>query len=311
MNKISVIIPVYNEAKNIKVFLDRLVKTLEKITQQYEIIFSIDPSKDDSEKIIKSEAEKNKKIKMLVFSRRFGQPAATMAGLKFSNSERCMIIDCDLQDPPELLLEMYNKMNEGYDVILAKRRSRKGETLIKKIIASLGYNLINKISDVKIPENSGDFRLLSKKVIDKLKLFEEPNAFLRGLVAYVGYKQTSIEYDRDERFEGAGKYNKYFGSIKIAFNGVFGFSSKPIQLILIMGLVLLFSSFIYGFYLFFSITLGSKNYDTHLLTNFILIFLFGFQFVGLGIIGEYLTRIYDEVKKRPNFIIDKKINFDE
>ena len=310
MNKISVIIPVYNEAKNIKVFLDRLVKTLEKITQQYEIIFSIDPSQDDSEKIIKSEAEKNKKIKMLVFSRRFGQPAATMAGLKFSNSERCMIIDCDLQDPPELLLEMYNKMNEGYDVILAKRRSRKGETLIKKIIASLGYNLINKISDVKIPENSGDFRLLSKKVIDKLKLFEEPNAFLRGLVAYVGYKQTSIEYDRDERFEGAGKYNKYFGSIKIAFNGVFGFSSKPIQLILIMGLVLLFSSFIYGFYLFFSIT-GSKNYDTHLLTNFILIFLFGFQFVGLGIIGEDLTRIYDEVKKRPNFIIDKKINFDE
>ena len=298
MNKISVIIPVYNEAKNIKVFLDRLVKTLEKITQQYEIIFSIDPSQDDSEKIIKSEAEKNKKIKMLVFSRRFGQPAATMAGLKFSNSERCMIIDCDLQDPPELLLEMYNKMNEGYDVILAKRRSRKGETLIKKIIASLGYNLINKISDVKIPENSGDFRLLSKKVIDKLKLFEEPNAFLRGLVAYVGYKQTSIEYDRDERFEGAGKYNKYFGSIKIAFNGVFGFSSKPIQLILIMGLVLLFSSFIYGFYLFFSITLGSKNYDTHLLTNFILIFLFGFQFVGLGIIGEYLTRIYDEVKKK-------------
>ena len=110
MNKISVIIPVYNEAKNIKVFLDRLVKTLEKITQQYEIIFSIDPSEDDSEKIIKSEAEKNKKIKMLVFSRRFGQPAATMAGLKFSNSERCMIIDCDLQDPPELLLEMYNKI---------------------------------------------------------------------------------------------------------------------------------------------------------------------------------------------------------
>ena len=228
MIDISIIIPVYNEAQNITVFVKRMTNEVKRITNNYEIIFALDPSTDDTEKVILKEIENNNRIKLLVFSRRFGQSAATMAALKNSKGERCLIIDCDLQDPPELLNEMYSKMDEGYDVVLAKRKSRKGETIIKKSVAAFGYNLINKISDVRIPINSGDFRLISKKIVNYLNEFDEPNAFLRGLVAYVGFKQTSIEYDREERFSGISKYNKYLGSIKIAFNGLFGFGSKPI-----------------------------------------------------------------------------------
>ena len=311
MTKISIIIPVYNESQNINVFLERMVIEIEKITDDYEIIFALDPSTDNTEDIILKAIEKNKKIKLLVFSRRFGQSAATMAALKNSKGDRCLIIDCDLQDPPELLSQMYSKMDEGYDVVLAKRKSRKGETLVKKLITSVGYNLINKISDVKIPINSGDFRLISKKIVNFLNEFDEPNAFLRGLVAYVGFKQTFIEYDRDERFSGISKYNKYLGSIKIAFNGLFGFGSKPIFLMSLLGFVFAFLSFLIGLY-YVIVKIFDSNITPGLSSTILIITFFsGLQLLALGVLGEYIGRIYDEVKKRPKYIIDKKINFDD
>ena len=311
MTKISIIIPVYNESQNINVFVERMVIEIEKITDDYEIIFALDPSTDNTEDIILKAIEKNKKIKLLVFSRRFGQSAATMAALKNSKGDRCLIIDCDLQDPPELLSQMYSKMDEGYDVVLAKRKSRKGETLVKKSITSIGYNLINKISDVKIPINSGDFRLISKKIVNFLNEFDEPNAFLRGLVAYVGFKQTFIEYDRDERFSGISKYNKYLGSIKIAFNGLFGFGSKPIFLMSLLGFVFAFLSFLIGLY-YVIVKIFDPNITPGLSSTILIITFFsGLQLLALGVLGEYIGRIYDEVKKRPKYIIDKKINFDE
>ena len=311
MTKISIIIPVYNESQNIKIFLERMVIEIEKITDDYEIIFALDPSTDNTEDVILKAIENNKKIKLLVFSRRFGQSAATMAALKNSKGDRCLIIDCDLQDPPELLSQMYSKMDEGYDVVLAKRKSRKGETLVKKLITSVGYNLINKISDVKIPINSGDFRLISKKIVNFLNEFDEPNAFLRGLVAYVGFKQTFIEYDRDERFSGISKYNKYLGSIKIAFNGLFGFGSKPIFLMSLLGFVFAFLSFLIGLY-YVIVKIFDSNITPGLSSTILIITFFsGLQLLALGVLGEYIGRIYDEVKKRPKYIIDKKINFDE
>ena len=311
MTKISIIIPVYNESQNINVFLDRMIIEISKITNDYEIIFALDPSTDNTERVILKAIEKNKKIKLLVFSRRFGQSAATMAALKNSKGDRCLIIDCDLQDPPELLGKMYTKMDEGYDVVLAKRKSRKGETLVKKSITSIGYNLINKISDVKIPINSGDFRLISKKIVNFLNEFDEPNAFLRGLVAYVGFKQTFIEYDRDERFSGISKYNKYLGSIKIAFNGLFGFGSKPIFFMSLLGFVFAFLSFLIGLY-YVIVKIFDPNITPGLSSTILIITFFsGLQLLALGVLGEYIGRIYDEVKKRPKYIIDKKINFDE
>ena len=202
-------------------------------------------------------------------------------------------------------------MDEGYDAVLARRRSRKGETFIKKIITQIGYSFIEKITDIKIPKNTGDFRIISKKILDNLKKFKEPNAFLRGLVAYIGFNQTFVEYDRDERAQGKSKYNKYIGSIQIAFNGIFGFSSRPLFVMSLVGFFFAFISFIIGLYYVVikfidpQITPGLSS------TNLFITFFSGLNLIGLGVLGEYIGRIYDEVKGRPEYIIDKKYNFDE
>tara|TARA_B100000768_G_C11273669_1_gene374719 strand:+ start:928 stop:1863 length:936 start_codon:yes stop_codon:yes gene_type:complete len=311
MSKISVVIPVYNEEENIKTFLERTVATINKIKIDYEILFIADPCEDKTEEIIKEHISENSKIKLIVLSRRFGQPAATMAGIQNITGDRCVIIDCDLQDPPELIFDMNKKIDDGFDVVLTKRKSRKGETIIKKIITKVGYIFIEKITDIKIPKDTGDFRIVSKKIIENLKKFKEPNAFLRGLVAYVGFKQTFIEYDRDERHEGNSKYNKYLGSIKIAFNGIFGFSSKPLFLMSILGFSFALLSFLVGIY-YIIIKLIDPNVTPGLSSTILFITFFsGLNLFGLGLLGEYVGRIYDEVKGRPNFIIDKKFNFDE
>ena len=168
MIDISVIVPVYKEQENIVPFVNRLEKTLSSLNKKYEIIFALDPSPDDTEKVIKEEIRKNSNIKLLVFSRRFGQPAATMAGILNSKGDACVVIDVDLQDPPELIEKMYNKLKEGNDVVFAKRKSRKGETFFKRIISHIGYTIINKLSDIEIPKHTGDFRIMTRKVIEEL-----------------------------------------------------------------------------------------------------------------------------------------------
>ena len=311
LKKISIVVPVFNEEKNIKTFLKRIIETISKIELDYEIIFVLDPSDDNTENEIVESISKNKNIKLIVLSRRFGQPAATMAGIHNSSGDLCVIIDCDLQDPPELIYDMYSKILEGNDVVYAKRIKRKGETFIKKIISKVGYQIIEKISDVKIPRDTGDYRIITKKIINHLKELKETNAFLRGLVAYVGYKQDFVEYERDERQSGKSKYNKYLGSLKIAFNGIFGFSSKPLFLMSLIGFVFAFISFFIGiYYVYQKIT---NPFITPGLSSTILMITFfsGIQLLGLGLLGEYIGRIYDEVKNRPNFIINKKINFEK
>ena len=311
LKKISIVVPVFNEEKNIKTFLKRITETISKIELDYEIIFVLDPSDDNTENEIIESISNNKNIKLIVLSRRFGQPAATMAGIHNSSGDLCVIIDCDLQDPPELIFDMYSKILEGNDVVYAKRIKRKGETFIKKIISKVGYQIIEKISDVKIPRDTGDYRIITKKIINHLKELKETNAFLRGLVAYVGYKQAFVEYERDERQSGKSKYNKYLGSLKIAFNGIFGFSSKPLFLMSLIGFVFAFISFFIGiYYVYQKIT---NPFITPGLSSTILMITFfsGIQLLGLGLLGEYIGRIYDEVKNRPNFIINKKINFEK
>ena len=311
LKKLSIVVPVFNEEKNIKTFLKRITETISKIELDYEIIFVLDPSDDNTENEIIESISNNKNIKLIVLSRRFGQPAATMAGIHNSSGDLCVIIDCDLQDPPELIFDMYSKILEGNDVVYAKRIKRKGETFIKKIISKVGYRIIEKISDVKIPRDTGDYRIITKKIINHLKELKETNAFLRGLVAYVGYKQAFVEYERDERQSGKSKYNKYLGSLKIAFNGIFGFSSKPLFLMSLIGFVFAFISFFIGiYYVYQKIT---NPFITPGLSSTILMITFfsGIQLLGLGLLGEYIGRIYDEVKNRPNFIINKKINFEK
>ena len=234
-----------------------------------------------------------------------------MAGIHYASGERCVIIDCDLQDPPELIFDMNKKMNEGFDVVLARRRSRKGETFIKKIITKIGYEIIEKITDIKIPKNTGDFRIISKRVIENLKKFNEPNAFLRGLVAYIGFKHSFIDYDREKRFRGISKYNKYLGSIQIAFNGIFGFSSRPLFIMSVVGFAFALLSFLIGIY-YVLVKLIDPSVTPGLSSTILFITFFsGLNLIGLGILGEYVGRIYDEVKNRPNYIVDKKYNFDD
>lgn len=309
--KISVIVPVYKEEGNITPFLHRLIPVLKKTGMQYEIIFSLDPSPDNTEVVIQDQINLNANIKLLVFSRRFGQPAATMAGIFASTGDVCAVIDVDLQDPPELILDMLSKMNEGYEVVYAMRRSRKGETWIKRIIAHFGYSAINKLSDVQIPRNTGDFRLMSKRVVDELRRLNEGHGFLRGLVAYVGFSQTYVLYDRDARYVGKGNYNRLTGSLKIGLNGLISFSSRPLFIMSIGGFVLAGFSFVLGFWYLMQKIIGI-NLTPGLSTTVLLVSFFaGVQLLGLGLIGEYVGRIYDEVKRRPMYIVDRKINFKE
>jgi glycosyltransferase involved in cell wall biosynthesis len=305
--KISVIVPVYKEESSIRPFLDRLEPVLEKIGA-YEILFCLDPSPDGTERVILDEIQRNPRIGLLVFSRRFGQPSAVMAGLHKCSAETCVVIDVDLQDPPELIADMYALLNRGHDVVYAKRRNREGETPIKVMVSWLGYKLINAISDVHIPRDTGDFRIMRRRVVDHIRRLKEGHGFLRGLVAFVGFKQTFIEYDRDARQHGASNYNRYLGSLKIALNGLVGFSNFLLTGTLISGVLV--AGFAFLLAIAIAITrIAGVDYPIGIPTLIVLVlFLGGVQLISIGILGEYIGRIYDEVKQRPMFIVDRAVN---
>jgi dolichol-phosphate mannosyltransferase len=219
-----------------------------------------------------------------------------------------VVIDVDLQDPPEAIEPMFAKLAEGYEVVYAVRRTRAGETIIKRLIAHLGYIVINSLSDVQIPRNAGDFRIMTRRVIEELRLMPESHGFLRGLVAHIGFRQTSIEYDRDARFSGHGKYNRLTGSVKIGLNGIISFSSKPLQLMSLAGFILASFSFLLGAWYALQHFIGVPLTAGLSTTVLVVTFFSGVQLLSLGLIGEYIGRIYDEVKRRPMYIVDKKLN---
>ncbi len=306
--KLSVIVPVYKEEDNIRPFLGRIRPVLEQIGS-YEILFCLDPCTDRTEEIIVEESARDPRIGLLVFSRRFGQPAATIAGIMNCRGEACVVIDVDLQDPPEAILPMYAKLSEGYEVVTARRSSRKGETAVKKVVAELGYSLINRISDVSIPRNTGDFRIITRRVIEELRGLGESHGFLRGLVSLVGFKQTFVEYERDAREAGTSKYNRYLGSLKIGFNGVFGFSTFPLSFLLWTGFGILVLSLLAILYMLVTKLVIGENYPMGVPTITVLVlFLGGVQLMAVGVLGEYIGRIYDEVRRRPQFIVDRATN---
>lgn len=308
MLELSIVVPIYKEEENIKPFIERLRKVLRLLGLTYEIIFCLDPSPDCTEAVVNELIEHDPTIKLIVFSRRFGQPAATMAGLFYCKGQHAVVIDVDLQDPPELIAALYGKAKEGYDVVYAKRRSRKGETYLKRCISSVGYWLINKCSDIRIPRNTGDFRILSRRAITELKSLNESHGFLRGLVAYVGFRQTFVEYDRDERYAGKGNYNRLTGSLKIGLNGLISFSSKPLQMMSLIGAIFAGFSFVLGGWYVVQKFLGFHLTPGLSTTVLVVTFFSGIQLLCLGLMGEYVGRIYDEVKKRPMYIVDRVIS---
>ncbi len=307
---LSVVVPVYKEEKNIPEFLAKILPILEKVDSSFEIVFALDPSPDKSEEVIVSWAKKDPRIKLISFSRRFGQPMSVIGGLTYSTGEAVVVIDVDLQDPPELILEMVQKWREGYEVVYAQRRSRTGETLIKKIVAHVGYKIINKIADIEIPPNTGDYRLMSRRVVTEVLALKECHGFLRGLVAIVGFKQTSIQFDRLPRFSGAGNYNRFLGSLRIGFNGIFCFSNFTLSISTLLGFVVAGLSFLVAI-TYLIMKLAGFPFPIGNPTIVILVlFMGGVQLISVGILGEYIGRIYDEVKQRPKFIIDRSFGID-
>ncbi|MBT4489640.1 MAG: glycosyltransferase family 2 protein [Rhodospirillaceae bacterium] len=311
---ISVVVPVYQEEDCIKAFIERATPTLEAIGG-YEIIFCMDPSPDRTEEIIREEALRNSAVKLVTFSRRFGQPEATMAGVLNASGKAVVVIDVDLQDPPELIAEMYEKLGQGYDVVYAKRRSRSDTSWSAKLVRNplyfVGYKVIAALSETDIPRNTGDFRILSRRVIEELRYLPEGHGFLRGLVAFVGYKQTAVFFDRVERSLGTSKYNQFWGSFKIAFNGLFGFSTAPLSLLLWLGVAICFASFIFILVMVFKTLVLGQVYPLGIPTITVLIlFLGGVQLAAIGVLGEYIGRIYNDVRRRPLYIIDDAVNLE-
>jgi dolichol-phosphate mannosyltransferase len=309
--ELTVVVPAYNEDSNVERLYSRLSDVLDGLGLQWELIFSVDPSTDRTEEFILTLRERDPRVKLLRFSRRFGQPMATIAGLEAASGDAVVVIDCDLQDPPELIPQLVARWREGYDVVYAQRRTRRGETLAKRVVSSLGYRVIRRIAEVEIPPNTGDFRLMSRRVVDNVVALKESHGFLRGLVALVGFRQTSVLYDRDPRAAGSGKYNRFMGSLVIGLNGVVGFSRQPLRVISILGVA--FSGFAFVLAaVYLALKLGGVSFPLGNPTIVIIVTFFsGIQLLSLGVIGEYVGRIYDETRQRPKYIIESRYGFDE
>lgn len=301
MKSLSIIIPVFNEADNLLLLKDRLYNALKEKYPTLEIVFINDGSNDNSINIIKL-LSVDENIKYIDFSKNFGHQIAVSAGLDYCNGDMIVIMDADLQDPPELILQLIDKLNEGFEVVYAKRIERKGETLFKRKSASLFYKLINKLTDVEIPNEAGDFRIINRRICEIIKSMPEKNKFLRGQIAWAGFNQAAVEFSREERH--AGKTNYSMGRmIQLAFDGITSFSNLPLKLATILGFIVSCISFFVILYTLYSkyIAGGTEKGWPSLMVS--ILFLGGVQLICLGIIGEYIGRILDNVRNRPLYLI--------
>jgi len=311
MKKISLVVPMYYEEKVVDECYKRLTETLKSIKNYtYEIIFINDGSKDKTFELLSKIAKKDEKVKIISFSRNFGHQCAVTAGLKYVTGDAIVIIDADLQDPPELIPDMLKLWEDGNEVIYGKRKSRKGESFFKLFSAKMFYKTLNALSDVDIPMDTGDFRLVDRKVVDTINAMPEHNKFLRGLFSWVGYKQKAYEYERKERFAGETKY-PLKKMLKLASDGIISFSTKPLKIVggigvfsIILSIVILLYSIISYIFKLNELAAGW----TSLMVT--ITFFAGMQLVSIWIMSEYIGRIYDESKDRPEYIIDKTINID-
>ena len=309
MKKISLIIPMYYEELVAEECYKRVNNVLSNMKEyEHEIVFINDGSKDKTLEILEKIAENDDNVKVISFSRNFGHQAAVTAGLKIASGDAVVIIDADLQDPPELIPEMVKLWEEGNEVIYGKRKKRAGESTFKLMTAKMFYKTLNALTDVDIPKDTGDFRLVDKKVVDTMNSLPEHNKFLRGLWSWLGYKQYAFEYERKERFAGKTKY-PLKKMLKLASDGIISFSNKPIKLVGLLGIISIIISFIIFIYALISYACKLNNLSAGWTSLMCAITFFaGVQLLSLWIISEYIGRIYDETKGRPQYIIDKKIN---
>ena len=304
--ELSVIIPVFNESQNIFPLVERLKPILEEITQEYEIIFVNDGSKDDTLFKIKSLAQTESRIKYIDFTRNFGHQIAVTAGIDVTKGDKIVIIDADLQDPPELIKPMYDKIKEGFEVVYAKRKARKGESFFKKITAKLFYRILNKWSNVDIPLDTGDFRIMTHHIVKVLRQMPEQHKFLRAQISWIGYNQTFIEYERDSRLHGESKY-PLTKMMKFALDGITSFSTVPLKFASWLGFTVSFTAFLFIFWVSFVRLIGYKfglTYQPGWASEMVaILFLGGIQLLGIGVLGEYIGRINENIKNRPLYLV--------
>ena len=300
---ISIIAPCYNEEETIEPFLRRIEEILTQINEPYEIVFINDGSKDNTRNVLLNAKQNFKNIRIINFSRNFGKEAALTAGLDKARGEAAIPIDVDLQDPPELIKELVARWREGYDVVLAKRADRTSDSFAKRVSADLFYKLNGKISNVDIPNNVGDFRLMSKRTVEALKQLPENQRFMKGLFAWVGFKTTVIEYAREKREAGQSSFNGW-KLWNFALDGITSFSTLPLRIWLYIGALVSFLSFLYGSFIILKTLIFGVDLPGYASLAVIMLFLGGIQLIGIGILGEYIGRIYSESKRRPSYIIE-------
>lgn len=307
--ELSIVVPLYNEEPNVDYLFGRLEALLDRLQLEYELVCVNDGSSDKTLDCLISHHYRNPRIKVINLSRNFGKEIALTAGLDYSQGNAVIPIDADLQDPPELIEALIEKWREGYDVVYATRRSRQGESWLKIFTANVFYRVIGKISHVPIPRDTGDFRLLDRKVVEALKRMPERSRFMKGLFAWVGYQQTSIIYDRAPRHRGHTKWN-YWRLWNFAMDGITSFSLVPLKIWSYLGAIISLLAFVYALFLIILTLVSGINVPGYASLMVVVLFLGGIQLITLGVLGEYLGRVYEEVKGRPLYLIRNTFGFD-
>jgi len=304
MKKISLIIPCYNEEKVIDLFYNEITKIMENLkTYDFELLFIDDGSKDNTLNLLKKLAENDNRIKYLSFSRNFGKEAGMLCGLRKSTGDLVCIIDADLQHPPELIYDMINYINEGYDSVSTKRKNRIGEPKIRSYFANLFYKIINKTSKIHLTEGATDYRIMNRKMVDSLLEMSEYNRFSKGMFEWVGFKTKWLEIDNVERIAGQTTWS-FYSLFNYAIEGIVSFSVAPLRIASVTGILISFTSFIYAIYIFIRTLFLGIDTPGYASLICVILFIGGIQLISMGIIGEYLSRTYLEVKNRPDYIID-------
>lgn len=302
----SIVVPVYNEKEVLSELYKRITSVMDKLSEPYEIIFVNDGSNDGSLELMKTLYSQDSQVKIISFSRNFGHQIAITAGLDYASGEAVITIDADLQDPPEVIPDLIDKWKEGFDVAYGIREKRAGESFFKLSTASIFYRFLGKITDTNIPADTGDFRLMSRKVVESLKNIRERNRFVRGLVSWVGYRQIGVNYKREKRFAGRTKY-PLRKMLKFAIDGVSSFSFLPLRIASYGGFVISGLGLIYAVYAIFIKLFTTKTVHGWASIMVAILFLGGVQLIAIGIIGEYIARIGQETKQRPLYIIKEII----
>lgn len=303
---LTVVVPAYNEQEVIETFHSRLASVLDALECESEILYVNDGSSDRTLSLLHSIRRRDTRVSLVDLSRNFGKEIALTAGLDHSKGDAVIVIDADLQDPPELIPRLIKEWQNGFEVVYAKRLSRDGESLIKKGTAYLFYRAMQQLCRVKIPEDTGDFRLLSRRAVDALKLVRERNRFMKGLFAWIGFPQTAVLYRRDPRHAGTTKWN-YLKLWNLAIEGVTSFSSTPLKIATYLGVLAALSAFVYGAAIVFKTLLYGDPVAGYPSLVAIVTFIGGIQLTAIGIIGEYLGRMFEETKQRPLYLINEYV----